>query len=162
LILYLLRHGHAQPKSSLGLDEDRLLTSEGRVKVSKVLTIARNSLAVEIDRILCSDFKRAVETAEIAKEILKPKKPKIILTGELGPEHSPYDVYKFLSKQKFGPQDRVVLVSHQPVVGEILANLLDIGEALSFAPASMARVDVGEHFDAGSGTLIWLISSDVV
>lgn len=162
LILYLLRHGQAQPKSSIVSDEDRVLTPEGRAKVSKVLSLAKNSLSVEIDRILCSNLNRAIETAEIAKETLKPKKPKIIAIEELGPDSSPYEAYSFISKQEFGPQNRVLLVSHQPLLGEIISNLLGAGEAIGFAPGSMARIDVGERLEARSGALIWLISSDVV
>ncbi len=158
----MLRHAQAQPKSSFGADEDRSLTSEGRDKVSKVLNLAKGNLSVELDRILSSDFKRAIETAEIAKQILKPKKPKIITSGELGPESSPYEAYEFLAKQKFGPQNRVLLVSHQPLLGEILSSLLGTGEAIGFAPGSMARVDVSGHLEPNSGELIWLVSSDVV
>ncbi len=62
-----------------------MLTSEGATKVRKVLSIAKYTLDVEIDRILSSPYKRASESAEIAKEILKPKKPKIILTEALAP-----------------------------------------------------------------------------
>jgi phosphohistidine phosphatase len=162
LILYLLRHGHAQPKSGIGFDEERALTPEGRAKVSKVLTLAKENLGVEIERILSSNFRRTIETSEIAKGILRPKKPKIIASKSLGPDSSPFEAFMFISEQDFRPQDRVLLVSHQPLVGEILSNLLGTGEAIGFAPGSMARVDVGERLEPNSGALIWLISSDVV
>ena len=139
-----------------------MLTSEGAGKVRKVLSIARYTLRVEIDRILSSPYKRATESAEIAKEVLKPKKPKIILDEALAPEKSPYEVYSFLSKQKFGPMDRVLVVSHQPSIGETISDLIGSNVSMGFAPGSMARIDVGGEPQTKSGTLVWLISSDVL
>jgi phosphohistidine phosphatase len=139
-----------------------MLTSEGAAKVRKVLSIARYTLGVEIDRILSSPYKRATESAEIARELLKPKKPKIILAEALAPEKSPYEVYSFISKQKFGPADRVLVVSHQPIIGEVITDLIGSDVSIGFAPSSMARVDIGSEPQARSGTLVWLISSDVV
>lgn len=162
LILYFLRHGQAQPKASFAGDEDRVLTSEGAAKVRKVLSIAKYTYGVEIDRILSSPYKRALESAEIAKEVLKPNKPKIILDEALVPEKSPYEVYSFLSKQKFGPADRVLVVSHQPSIGETISDLIGSNASMGFAPGSMARIDIGGELQSKSGTLVWLISSEVI
>jgi phosphohistidine phosphatase SixA len=139
-----------------------MLTSEGAAKVRKVLSVAKDNLSVEVDRILSSPYRRATETAEIAKEIFKPRKPKIIQDEVLTPEKSPYEVYRFLSKLKFGAADRVLLVSHQPLIGELISNLIGSGVSIGFAPASMARVDIGSEIQARSGTLLWLISADVL
>jgi phosphohistidine phosphatase len=162
LILYFLRHGQAQPKATFAGDENRMLTSEGAAKVRKVLSIAKYTLNVEIDRILSSPYKRALETAEIAKELLEPKKPKIIFDEALAPEKSPLEMFGYISKQKFGPADRVLLISHQPSIGEMLSDLIGSEVRIGFAPGSMARVDLAGDVQARSGTLVWLLSSDVV
>jgi phosphohistidine phosphatase len=139
-----------------------MLTSEGVAKVRKVLSIAKYTLGVEIDRIISSPYKRALESAEIAKETLKPKKPKIISNEALAPERSPYEVYGFISKQKFGPADRVLVISHQPIIGDVISDLIGSSVSIGFAPASMARVDVSGEPQARSGMLVWLVSSDVL
>ncbi len=161
-----MRHGQAQPKAAFGGDDDasRSLTPEGTTKVRKVLSIAKYTFNVELDRILSSPYKRALQTAELAKEILDPKKPKIVQDEALLSEKSPYELYAFVSKQKFLPQDRVLVISHQPLLGETIADLVGTEEAkISFAPSSIARIDVaGETPRSKSGTLVWLISSDAV
>lgn len=162
LILYFLRHGQAQPRAAFADDNDRMLTSEGATKVRKILSIGKYTMNVEIDRILSSPYKRALETSEIAKEILRPKKPKIISDEALAPERSSYEVYAFISRQKFEPTDRVLVISHQPSIGEIISDLIGSDLRFGFAPGSMARVDIAGDFRTRSGTLVWLISSDVI
>jgi phosphohistidine phosphatase len=161
-----MRHGQAQPKAAFGDDDDasRGLTPEGTAKVRKVLSIAKYTFNVELDRILSSPYKRALQTAELAKEILEPKKPKIVEDQALLSEKNSYELYALVSKQKFLPQDRVLVVSHQPLLGEAISDLVGTEEAkISFAPGSMARVDVaGETPRSKSGSLVWLISSDAV
>lgn len=162
LILYLLRHSQAEPqRGPNSSDEDRVLTIEGRAKLTRVLSIVRDNFHVEVDRILSSPYKRALETSEIAKDILKPRKPKIILGKELEPDKSPYELYSFVLKQKFVAQDRVLLVSHQPLLGDTISDLIEL-KSPSFAPASIARIDIGGEPRSGEGTLIWMLSSDVV
>jgi phosphohistidine phosphatase SixA len=162
LIIYLLRHAQAQPKASFAGDEERMLTMEGAAQVRKVLSIAKFTFGVEVDRILSSPYKRALETARIAKEILKPKKPKIFSDEALTPDKSPYELYEFLSKQKFEARYRVLVVSHQPIIDEVISDLIGSRANISFAPGSMARVDIGDEIQAKRGTLIWLISSDAL
>jgi phosphohistidine phosphatase len=139
-----------------------VLTIEGAIKARKVLSIAKYTFNVELDRIISSPYKRALETAEIAKELLEPRKPKIISDDALAPEKSPYEAYSSISKLKFGPADRVLVVSHQPLIGEMISDLIASDVKFGFAPGSMARIDIGGTVQSRSGTLIWLISSEVL
>ena len=67
--LYLLRHGVAE-EARLGIvDADRALTSDGRKKLRHVLqTIA--DARVKPNLIFSSHLKRALQTADIAKDVL--------------------------------------------------------------------------------------------
>lgn len=163
MILYILRHAKAEAQGGLGSkDGDRALTSEGRIKAEKILTLARDSLHMEVDRILSSPYRRAIETSEIARDILKPRKPKIVTGEELGPEKSPHELYSFVTRQKFGPQDRVLIVSHQPILGETIANLIGASVEIGFPPSSLARIDIPGEPQAETGILVWMLSSDVL
>jgi phosphohistidine phosphatase SixA len=140
-----------------------MLTPGGRTKVEKVVSLCKASLALEVDRIVSSPYKRASETAEIAKAILKPRKTKITTSGSLAPENSPYEAYSFIVAQEFTAQDRVLVVSHQPLLGNIVSDLIGASAEIVFPPASMARIDIGDKEPThGSGALVWFVSSDVV
>lgn len=160
MIIYLLRHAQAQPRASFGRDEDRALTNEGIEKLRKVLTLGKGSLSLEVDRILSSPYKRAIQSAEVAKDVLKPRKPKIMALEALEPEKNPYEIYAAITKLKFEPIDRVMLVLHQPSIGDLASDLVGQGSRINFAPATLARID-GEA-RTNSGTLVWLLSSDVI
>lgn len=162
MILYFLRHGKAQPRSGTGGDSDLALIPEGQTNVKKIVSLAKDNFACNVDRILSSPYKRAVETAEIAKEILKPRKPKIITDAALAPERTPYELYSFIAKQNFLPLEGVLVVSHQPIIGQSIADLIGLGVNFGFSPGSMARIDVAGEPTSRSGNLVWLISSDVV
>ena len=65
MILYLLRHGIAEPRDADGQDDEtRALTKAGRQKMQAV---ARGMLALDlgVERILSSPYLRAKQTAEI-------------------------------------------------------------------------------------------------
>jgi phosphohistidine phosphatase len=64
--IYLLRHGIAEDSTP---DSERALTAEGREKLRRVLARAR-SADVTPSLILSSPYRRAIETAEIAVEVL--------------------------------------------------------------------------------------------
>lgn len=175
MILYLLRHGQAVSKGEgFGTDEERKLTSAGAATLRKVLTLASNSFGAEIDLILSSPYLRAVQSAEIAKEILQPKQSNIITDATLSPQSSPYELYSFVSRRS--QTERILIVSHQPLIGEVLCDLIGSDASITLPPGSMARVDIATKnalkeviqtgvatgIRARTGTLVWLISSDVV
>ena len=64
--IYLLRHGIAEDGTP---DSDRALTAEGREKLRRVLARAR-SADVAPTLILSSPYRRAVETADVAVDLL--------------------------------------------------------------------------------------------
>src|SRR5579883_1178527 len=66
----LLRHGIAEDGHAGQSDAERALTNEGRKKLRQVLQRAATA-GVQPDLILSSPLKRALQTAEIAKRVLK-------------------------------------------------------------------------------------------
>ncbi len=160
MILYVLRHGHTVSHSVPGPDEERPLSQEGRQKVSHILSAA-SGLGFKADRIISSPYRRALETAEMAKEALKVSLA-IAETECLEPDSAPYELYSYLAKQDFGPDEGVLMVSHQPLVSGLLSDLLGFEANISFPPASMARIDLSVEPSTRAGTLVWAISSNVL
>ena len=81
--VYLLRHGIAEDVRVGLSDADRALTPEGRQKLREVLRAAL-SADVEPTLVMTSPLKRAVQTAEVARDIFKYRK-EILRTKALLP-----------------------------------------------------------------------------
>src|SRR5713226_1807360 len=81
--IYILRHGIAEEGKPGQADSGRRLTPEGKEKLAKILACARKA-GVQPDVMLSSPYKRAMETAELARQHLKLDKP-IIETEVLTP-----------------------------------------------------------------------------
>lgn len=129
--LWLLRHGQAEPQTTS--DAIRCLTLRGR---QEVLQSAAQLLGRPIEAILCSPYVRARQTAELLGEalqcmsILEP-------VPWLTPENTVADVLKHLAARA---ETEILLVSHQPLIGE-LGGTLEHGhrqQPLPMATASLA------------------------
>src|ERR1051326_8244923 len=96
--IYLLRHGIAEDAAPGQSDADRALTAEGREKLRRVLKRAA-AAGVAPGAILSSPLRRAIETAEIAAELLGFS-GKIGKTRVLAPETAPSDVWEELRSHK--------------------------------------------------------------
>src|SRR5579871_1461271 len=70
--LYLFRHGIAEEPRPGRPDAERALTPEGKKKLRAILKVAREA-EVQPSLILTSPYVRAVETAELAAQILEYK-----------------------------------------------------------------------------------------
>ena len=110
LIIYILRHGEAEPKSSHVSDEERHLTTLGSSRLRKNLVIAKQ-VGTEIDLILTSPLVRAKESAEIAGDVFAIEKYEI--EESLEPTRTPYEVFQSLAR--YAQVGRVLLVTHQPL-----------------------------------------------
>lgn len=151
-IIYVMRHGEAEPKSVGRPDDQRHLTPEGKERVMRNLVLARESFGARVDHILSSPLVRAKETADLAKRIFVPMnlevEPSLVPTG------TPYEIYDAISK--LDPAAHVLLVTHQPLVTRLIADLIG-SERIEMATGSIAKiVQDGEH-STRSSVLEWLI-----
>src|SRR3954454_14807734 len=119
--IYLLRHGIAEDAKPGRPDAERALTSEGRDKLRRVLKRAK---AADLDPtvILSSPFRRALETAAAAADVLAYK-GEIVRTRALEPESSPFDVWEEIRARK--DETAILLASHEPLMSSMVAFLLD-------------------------------------
>ncbi|WP_039913557.1 phosphohistidine phosphatase SixA [Cellvibrio mixtus] len=148
--LFILRHGQAEPQKTT--DEVRELTAKGREDTKRIIA-GRLAELQSITQVWASPLVRAQQTAVIATSYFPALE---IRTSELIiPEASPAAAINWL--QSIDQQNlSILLVSHQPFVGELVNKLC--GKSSGYYPmgtsslaairTSVVAVDMGE--------LLWL------
>jgi len=153
--IYLLRHGIAEDARPGLADADRALTTEGRDKLRRVLKRAQ----IEPSLILSSPYKRAVETAEIAAQVLGYT-GKIVRVDALVPNGSPYSVWDELRARR--EETAVLLAGHEPLMSSIAAFLLDSPSLqVDMKKAALVRIDCDKPGPKPSGVLKWMLTPAV-
>jgi len=154
--LYLLRHGIAEPKSSTGRDVDRRLTAQGIASLGKILDRA-SAAAWKPDLIVSSPYKRAIETAGIAAERLSYLGD-LLQSPALSPDVAPVDLWNEV--RALAPAAAVLLVSHEPLLSAATSWLLgETHVVVSFAPATLVRIDFEELGPRPHGVLQWKLDA---
>ena len=110
--LWVLRHGEAE--SHAPSDAQRNLTERGR---EEVLHSAAHLIGQPISAIIASPYARAQQTAQLVREALGFV-PEIRTVSWLTPDGNPLQVL-----EKLDTDDNVLLVSHQPLVGNLISFL---------------------------------------
>src|SRR5580692_12464857 len=154
--IYLLRHGIAEDAPAGQPDSERALTSDGRKKLRNVLRTAV-SAGVAPSLVLTSPYKRALQTAQLAAEILDYKGD-LLRTKALEPGSSPKTVWDEIRVHKDEP--RILLAGHEPLFSRLTAYLLGSPNLLvDFKKGAIACVEL-ERFPAEPhGVLRWLLTS---
>lgn len=111
--LWVLRHGEAEPYGSRP-DSERELTDHGR---QEVLSSAARLMGQPLTAIYASPYLRAQQTAQLVREALGFE-PEIRTVEWLTPEVDPDRVAEQLVSVS-----NVLLVSHNPLVGNLLSYL---------------------------------------
>ena len=114
--IWILRHGQAEGLAPS--DELRALTEEGREEAYLVATQLADQ---PIDAILASPYLRAQQTADIVQKQLQLRWG-VATAGWLTPDDDPRRVLDFLAERA---EQNLLLVSHQPLVGQLISLLID-------------------------------------
>lgn len=153
----LLRHGDALPVGAPGVESDhqRPLSDEGRKEIQAVAAALRK-LNIHPTRILTSPLIRARETAEIVAQNLGDLP--VLPWEELGNGFSPSGLLSRL--RELAPEESVVLVGHQPDLGQFAAFLLfgDTDADISLKKGGACFVEFRNHPESGRGSLKWLLT----
>ncbi|VVO22561.1 phosphohistidine phosphatase SixA [Pseudomonas fluorescens] len=110
--LWVLRHGEAEPHARS--DAERNLTENGR---KEVLSSAAQLIGQPLSAIYASPYARAQQTAQLVREALGFE-PEVRTVQWLAPDHDPPAVVDELDSL-----DNVLLVSHNPLVSNLIAYL---------------------------------------
>ena len=156
--IYLLRHGIADDAKPGQPDSERALTEEGRDKLRRVLKRARTA-DLEPDLILASPYRRALETAAVAAEVLGYK-GEIVRIHALEPDASPFDTWNEIRQRK--EERAILLASHEPLMSSMVAFLLDCPALrVEMKKAALVRIDCERFGPKAAGVLKWMLTPGV-
>jgi phosphohistidine phosphatase len=153
--IYLLRHGIAEDPKPGMRDADRALTQEGRKKLAKTLSRARE-VGVAPTLIVTSPYLRAKETAQIAAAELQYK-GELLETKSLIPAGTPQGVWDEVREHK--SEEQILLVGHEPLFSSLAAFLLGSSSVqIDFKKGAILRVDVDRFPAQPRGVLKWYLT----
>jgi len=153
--IYLLRHGIAEDAPAGKKDSERSLTPEGRQKLRAILKVAKDA-GVAPEMILASPYKRAWQTAEIARSVLKPD-VLIARTQALQPGARAEDAWEEI--RLHGDHGQLLCASHEPLCGMLAAFLLrSPALEIDFKKGALMRIDVESAAPRPRGVLRWMLA----
>lgn len=157
--VYLLRHGIAE-EGHVGMrDFDRQLTTEGKRKLRETLRVLSNA-DVAPTLILSSPLVRAIQTADLARELLKTKNA-VLRTKALSPNSTVEQVWEELRVHR--DEAELMLVGHEPQFSQLGAYLLGTMDLkIDFKKGAVLRVDIESFGHQPRGTLRWFFLSRLV
>jgi phosphohistidine phosphatase len=154
--LYVMRHGAAEDYAASGRDGDRALTPSGRERVRDV---ARALLhADEVPHLIFSSpLVRALQTAEIVAATVKTEDA-VEIRREIAPGG---DALAFIGELSAKKSKRVMLVSHEPDLSNLVARLTGAPPPQGMLKAMVVGISVAEsgetklRFILDPKTLTW-------
>ena len=147
MLIYLLRHGDAPFDSSCG---ERALSAQGEIDTRNVVNQHLNELS-QLQLILCSPTLRARQTLKTLAEVLDYQ-GELLFEDVLRSEGQVNAVEHCIDSLDI---DRVLLLSHQPLIGQILEYLTDKPEiGWSMGTSSLVCLDT-IAFGQGCAQLVW-------
>jgi phosphohistidine phosphatase len=154
--IYILRHGIAEDAPAGQPDSERSLTSDGRKKLRSVLRVAA-SAGVAPSLVMSSPYKRALQTAQLAAEILEYQGD-LLRTKALEPNSAPKSVWDEIRVHK--DEARILLVGHEPLFGRLTAYLLGSPNLqVDFKKGAMACIELDRFPAEPHGALRWMLTS---
>jgi phosphohistidine phosphatase len=152
MYLYLMRHANAgMPRENPALDARRSLIKEGK---EQCVLMARllSALKIQVDVIVSSPLKRALQTAQFVGTELGYD-AKVEISPALGMDATYADFQQLLAK--YSDREGVLMVGHNPNLFQFLGRLVtgNGGAAIRMRKGSVARIDVDRH----PPLLQWLI-----
>lgn len=153
MIVYFLRHAHAEDSDGRTPDGQRQLTERG-IRHTRRLARMLKLMEVEPDRLYTSPLTRARQTADIIGT-------EVGLTPLLRDELSPgFNLAALQSLTHDLPMDNsVMIVGHEPDFSKVMSDLIG-GGRIVMKKGGIARIDVSAY-QPMRGELMWLITPKV-
>jgi phosphohistidine phosphatase len=152
MILYLMRHADAGTfRGNPLLDAKRGLVKEGKQQCI-LMARALSALGAQVDVIVSSPLKRALQTAQFVGTELGYD-ARVEVSEALGPDASFADFHAMLAN--YAGHDGILAVGHNPNAFQFLGRLItgDGNVSVRMRKGSIARVDLEHH----PPRLQWLI-----
>lgn len=157
MILYLMRHADAGTlRGNPLLDSKRGLVKEGKEQCM-LMARALNALKVQVDVVVSSPLKRALQTAQFVGTELGYD-ARVEISAALEPNASFADFQDMLTE--YAGHEGMLAVGHNPNMFQFLGRMItgNGGAAIRMRKASIARVDLDRH----PPRLQWLIDPRTV
>lgn len=145
MILYLLRHGEAEPYGGAADDASRALVPAGRKAVTRVATELE-----PVDAVFCSPYLRARQTADLV--LHATGQTTYQLNNGLTPDSSVQALLTWLDSIN---QERLLLVAHNPLLSHLASQLTGLPGGVSLGTANLACLDVSDCLPGGA-ELLWI------
>jgi len=156
--IYVLRHGIAEDAGAGVPDSERALTDAGREKLRRVLDRAR-AAGVKPSLILTSPYRRALETAQMAGQVLGCGK--VVESQALVPGSTPEEIWDAIRERR--REASLLLSGHEPLLGLTIAYLLGAPALqVDLKKAALVRVDQESFSGAPRGILKWMLTPRLV
>ena len=156
-VMYLVRHGIAGPAPSGMSDNDRALTPDGERKMRRI-ALGLKRLGVAPDVVLSSPLRRAEETAALVANALA-RQLHVEIYPLLAPGYGAAEVLKGLHPHRSARE--LVLVGHQPDMGQLASHLLTRSSSLAplpFKKGAVAAIRVDAIPPRAPGVLMWFMT----
>jgi phosphohistidine phosphatase len=154
--LFLLRHGIAEEAGPGQSDWQRALTEEGRRKLRQVLQAASEA-KVSPSLILTSPLRRTIETAELAREVLKSK-AELVRCAALQPGTTVEKVWDEIRLYKDEPE--LLVVGHNPTFSDLAGYLLGSPTLqVDFKKGALMKIEIPSFSAAPRGALQWYLTA---
>ena len=154
--LHLLRHAHAgDPLSWDGPDERRPLSDKGDKQADRLGRFLAG-VGFAADAVITSPKVRAAQTAEIVARHLRVP---VVVDARLAGSFDFGMVEAIL--RDAGDPVRPVLVGHDPDLTD-LVEILTGSDAVTMKKGAMVRIDIERPLAAGTGSLAWLVTPDLL
>lgn len=152
--LYLVRHAIAAERGEDWPDDDKRPLTERGISRFKEVVDGLAWLDVVVEEIFSSPLVRAKQTADLLASGLSGK-PAVKILDALSPGHTPTSVLAQLARS--ARRRRIILVGHEPDLGELAAHLVGAGRALPFKKGGACRIDVESLTSRRAGALTWFL-----
>lgn len=159
MILYVLRHGIAEPRRPGRAEAARALTDEGRAKLSRVLKQAKRS-DVKPAVILSSPLIRARQSAEMAAEALGYHS-EIVETKSLSPRATVEETWEVVRQYQGQPQ--ILVTGHEPHLNNFIAYALEAPSLrLDLKKGALVCIQIDRRAKTPHGVLEWILTPKTV
>ncbi|RIY31707.1 phosphohistidine phosphatase SixA [Psittacicella gerlachiana] len=141
MLVIVMRHGEAQGFSSLGGDRNRELTYNGVKQAQQAGKILAEQAKIQVKEVLASDYLRAYQTGA---EVAKIHQAKFNPFRALSISHEDLDevaVKLETLAQEYQGNQAVVLVSHIPIVYDLVALVAGTPSSFPFHTGNFVVID---------------------
>jgi phosphohistidine phosphatase len=143
--LFLMRHGESGFDAPS--DRERTLTHHGRYQTGQMANLLSSKIS-QLDLVLISPYLRAQQTWQVLSKHL-PKPRKSVVLDDITPSGDPKtaaDVILAYAEQY--KADNVLVVTHMPIVGFLVSELVAGIEPPIFATSAFVQID--KHLEQAS------------